>query len=326
MNSGGPQTLDIVGCGQVGKPDRAFVAFASPEPRCLGAANRFSDYRAGIFCLLRIEDEDNQDRANNVRILHDRFTACGKVVDCPMRHSDPIFGISGLLSAIIASEPADGVVSLDVSTFPRNSLLLVLRALANVVAPERIRLLYTEPSGYNLQSYEPLSYGLRRIAAVPTFSAPYRAEEELVLVMFLGFERDRVLGLWQCVAPHRTIAVIGEPPYRSEWRGVSEYINAAILAGLPENCVRRVDPRDPLATYALLKELLIDPRPAPAENFYIAPFGTKPQTIGIGCFCRDYARAATVVYAAPVASNQDYITQGVGSTWILPMPVTGDYP
>ena len=270
--------------------------------------------------MLRIEDEENTDRAKNVAELHALLSFCGRLVDCPMRHSDPIFGMQTVLDAIASTERQDGIVSVDISTFPRNSLLLTLRALMNVVAPACIRLVYTEPTGYNLTTCQPLSYGLKRIAAVPTFSAPYQAEEELVLILFLGFERDRVLGLWQCVAPHRTYAIIGAPPYKPEWRGISEYINAAILAGLPDSNILSVDPRDPSATYRLLKRMLIEDPSAKSDNYYIAPFGTKPQTVGVGCFCQQYPGVATVVYAAPVANNQDYITQGIGATWLLPMP------
>ena len=303
-----------------GKPDRAFICFASPEPRCLGAAQRFHEYRAGVLCIMRVTDEENPARECNVGKLHEYCAACGPVVECPTRHGDPLAGLSMLLDAVTSSGEEEGTVTVDISTFPRNSLLLTLRALMNVVPPRDLRLVYTEPGEYNLQAHLPLSYGLRQIAAVPTFAAPYRAEEELVLVIFLGFERDRVLGLWQSVAPHRTYVVIADPPYRAEWQGISEHINAAILAGLPTENVKRVDPRNPAATCDLLQTLLVDQCESPGDNYYIAPFGTKPQTVGICCFCQEYPKAASVVYAAPVANNLDYIAQGIGPTWIVPMP------
>ena len=315
-----PLMLPTVTIDRPGIADRALVVFASPEPRCLGAAQRFRDYQAEVVCLLRIEDEENAERAENIRQLQRLCAPCGQVVECPMRHGDPVYGIETVLHTIASHGQAGGTVSVDISTFPRNALLLTLRALMDLVSPDSIRLVYTEPAGYDLAAREPLSYGLQRIATIPTFSARYKAEEELVLIVFLGFERDRVLGLWQCVAPHRTVVVIGEPPYKPEWQGVSEHINAAILAGLPDTNIARVDPRDPGVTYRLLKTMLVDNRLASCVNYYIAPFGTKPQTVGVGCFCQRYPDVATIVYAAPVASNQNYITQGIGPTWRLSLP------
>ena len=229
------QRIERLTTATAGTPDWAFIAFGSPEARCLGAASRFHQYKAGNVCILRISDETNDEREANISILQDLCRPVGNIFDCPMKHEDPLFGIDTLLG-ILDHAKAGATVTIDISTFPRNALLIVLRALSKIKPSLTLRLVYTEPGAYKMAS-GPVSYGLSRIEVVPTYSAPYNADQELVLVIFLGFERDRVLGLWQCVAPHKTIVVIADPPYRPEWTGVSEHINAALLAGLPESNV-----------------------------------------------------------------------------------------
>ena len=115
-----------------------------------------------------------------------------------------------------------------------------------------------------------MSYGVRRVAVVPTFTASYRANQDLVLVMFLGYERDRTLGMWQSIEPNRTVAVIARPAYQPEWEGKVETLNTELLAGLDESSIHYVEPRSPIATYELLKSI-IRPENADAANYYIRP-------------------------------------------------------
>jgi hypothetical protein len=267
-----------------------------------------------------VADEENADREANIAELHRSCGPVGKIVDCPTEHADPLLGIDRILASVASAKPG-AVVTVDISTFPRNSLLLVLRALHGVNPALQLRLVYTEPGTYNVPS-APTSSGLCTIEVVPTYSAPYKADEELVLVIFLGFERDRVLGLWQSIAPHKTIVVIGDPPYRTEWTGVSEHINAALLAGLSDDSVYRVDPRNPSATFRLLEKLIGEREHR--DNYYIAPFGTKPQTVGVFSFCERYPKLANVVYAAPVAKSEDYLAAGIGPTWFLPVDLRAE--
>jgi len=300
--------------------DDAFVLFASPEHRCLGVVKRFGNYSASRSIVLHITDEENAERENNREAIRGILEQVSDCVDQPMRHDDPICGVTELAGLIQEAQTPDGWVTIDISTFPRNSLLLTLRAIDTLQPRPNVRLLYTEPGDYIPAISRPISSGLCQIGSVPTFSAPYTADQELVLVVFLGFERDRVLGLWQSIGPHKTIAVIGDPPYRPEWRGVSERINAALLAGVPEGSIFRVDPLNPLATYGFIRQVIGESPARGRDNFYLAPLGTKPQVVGVYLYTRAFPRHATVVYASPLARDQEYITKGLGATWRLPYP------
>src|SRR5204862_839741 len=123
----------------------------------------------------------------------------------------------------------------DISTFPKNSLLITLKSLELIESVKKLRILYTEPEAYSTVQERDHSFGLRRTGVVPTFSAPYRANRELVLIMLLGYEGDRALGIWQRVQPHRTVVAIGRPAYRTEWENFAERINAPLLAALQKD-------------------------------------------------------------------------------------------
>ncbi len=313
-----PAKLDAVRGDR--EPDVAFVVFASPEDRCLGAARRFASYRARTACILRITDEECPERERNLDELVSLCTWDEGPVVCPTTHADPLAGLNVLAQAVRAANRGGGRVTVDISTFPKISLLLTLKALQRLGSDLHFRLLYTEPGKYKDDLREPLSYGLRRVTVVPTFAAPYVASQELTLVMFLGYERDRALGLWQSVEPHRTLAVIGRPAYHPEWEGVSERLNAALLAGVGGESIFSVDPRNPLATYAFLKNVVHPRAERQRDNLCLAPLGTKPQCVGMYYFCSRFPRSATVIYASPLEPNHAYLSKGVGSTWILPQP------
>jgi hypothetical protein len=295
--------------------EAAFVVFASPEKRCLGAARLMRDYRPDTVCLLEITDEENKLRDDNIRELKALFGFTAHLQEVPMRHSDPILGMEGIVKAIRRVTDPSSPVTIDISTFPRDALLLTLRALSLMEQPRTIRLIYTEPARYIITQ---LRAGLRQVKTVPTYVAPYHADREIRLIIFLGFERDRALGLWESVEPHETIAIIGRPAYHDEWAGEAERINAALLSRLPASNIRHVDPRDPFATSTLLESILIDGGLWMKHNYYVAPLGTKPETVGLSYYWLKNPGTSTVIYASPIERNHEYISEDIGRTWVLP--------
>ena len=299
-------------------PDSTLLLFASPEVRCLGVPRLLEHYRVDQICIGRIIDEPNDTRAENIRKMERLCDGVAPIVPCSFKHSDRLFGLDELARIASRGTGKQRVVAIDISTVPRNSLLLALRTLDRLPTTIVPRILYTEPGDYRRELDQPLSYGLRGVTVVPTFVAPYVASQELVLIIFLGYERDRTLGIWQGIEPHRTIAVVARPAYHPEWEGLTEKLNAPLLAAIDRRNIRYVDPRSPPATAAFLeKEIAAGSWPA-ETNFYIAPMGTKPQTVGLYSFLRKHPDAATVVYGSPIESNNEYISTGVGQTWELP--------
>lgn len=318
MKGNYPVKVEKVEPYEENRPDSTLIVFASPEVRCLGVAKLTDTYRVEQVCIVKITDEPNEAREENIRQLRALCGRVAPVVECDFRHCDPVFGLNEL-AAIVSSRGADDrIVAVDISTFPRNALLLTLRVLDRLPFRVSLRILYTEPAEYAPNLDQPLSYGLKRVTVVPSFVAPYTASQELVLVLFLGYERDRALGLWQSIEPHKTIAVLGRPAYHPEWEGVSEKLNAPLLAALDSASIRYVDARNPIDTAVLLRREIVEGSWPEGTNFYIAPMGTKPQVVGIYSFFRECGNRASVVYASPIERNHEYMSKGIGRTWELP--------
>jgi hypothetical protein len=53
-------------------------------------------------------------------------------------------------------------------------------------------------------------------------------------------------------------------------------------------------------------------------NVVIAPFGTKPQTVGVFLFCLEHPKVQ-VVYSFPTSYTRSYIQRQAGDTLLLPM-------
>jgi len=318
MNHEVPQKVTELGTTLPERTDGAFIVFASPETRCLGSSRLFKGYKAEVVCVLVIADEPNNARTKNVQQLRDQCKDAGPMEEITVQHADVVFGIDKLIQVVRQSVGKGAPVTVDISTFPKNSLLVALRAIDRIDTVSRVRLVYTEPGSYRTPLDQPLSYGLRNVEVVPTYVAPYQANEELVLVMFLGYERDRAIGMWQRIQPHQTVLAIAHPPYHPEWKGTAETLNAQLLAAFAEDDVHRVDPRNPIAARDFLRRVILPERAGAHANFFIAPTGTKPQAVGVYLFCKAHPQAATVVYAQPVEFNHAYLSSGVGPTWLLP--------
>lgn len=306
-----------------GGPDQAFVLFASPEMRCLGVAQRIHNYRAKKVVILRITDEENMKREKRVGELRTLLKDVGPIEIVDTRHDDPLVGLNHL-AEVVARTDTSGRISVDVSTFPKNSLLLTLRTIETASGCGSVNTLYTEAANYKLRPPGTPLFGLRRIGVIPTFGAEFQPNEELLLIMLLGYERDRAVAVWQRVQPHRTVAAISRPSFRPEWDGVAEKVNAPLLAAIGEEAVHNVDPRNPWATCDFLEEVITDMGDSVSENYYVAPLGTKPQTVGVYLFCRKHPDCVSVIYGSPVAREHEYLAEGVGPSWLLTGWETGN--
>lgn len=315
-----PIQVDTVATAVEGTPDAILVVFASPETRCLGVVKKLQGYRVRRICVLRIIDEPNKDRQANIDELEASCEGIAPVEFCDFKHAEPLFGIDELADKIESVFEPSATITIDISTFPRIALLLVLKMLARrfVRRDAGLRLLYSEADGYTDRKGFVAS-GLSRVSIVPTFSATYTAAEELILILFLGYEGDRALGISQAIEPHRTIVAIPKPEMREGWRGLSEEYNSALLAGLDKTDVYAVDPHNPQSTVAFLRDVILERSWPEGTNFYIAPLGTKPQAVGVCQFCVEHPNAANVVYASPLSHSDQYITKGFSKAWELPV-------
>ena len=180
---------------------------------------------------------------------------------------------------------------------------------------ENTKIVYSEPQQYLADINTPLSFGIKKVGIIPTFKGRYNPQEELKLILFLGYEGDRALALLENIEPHKTIFVIPKPAFYPEWEGVTEELNRAILSLAERSSIFYSHSQDPNSTYDLLKKI-IDPLDSDnIDNWYIAPLGTKLQAIGVYYFVSEYPEIASVIYGTPIKHNEKSFSEGIGKTF-----------
>jgi hypothetical protein len=115
-------------------------------------------------------------------------------------------------------------VLIDITSFPKPTLLLLLRELVRLRATGL--LFYVEPLDYEL----PISNGVKDVRTLPLFGEDYDPKKQKFLLLILGFEGLRAHAVWETFDPHKTVAMVGEPFQEHErWRNIAEHENALIL-------------------------------------------------------------------------------------------------
>jgi hypothetical protein len=211
----------------------------------------------------------------------------------------------------------DSSIVLDISVFTKRHLLMMLRWLDDEGLWERLTIVYSEPEDYDVSQYIPLSFGLTSFHQIPGFSACPDVSRPVHLVLFLGYEGDRALAVYEKVEPMRATLVVPHPPYNPSWIGRTEKFNADLLALVGEGRIQKVDPIDPNATAEALVQIFGDGRGRGEHAKIVCPLGTKPQTLGIYSYMRECADPPAVVYASPLRHNHGFYSHGVGKSWVL---------
>lgn len=182
---------------------------------------------------------------------------------------------------------------------------------------DRLTVIYSEPDEYDVSEYIPLSFGLASLQHIPGFSACPDLSRPVHLALFLGYEGDRALAVYEQVQPLQTTLVIPHPPYKTHWLGRTEKFNADLLALVGGDPAIKVDPIDPDATIIALAKIFGEASQRNRLAKIISPLGTKPQTLGIYTYLRDCADPAALVYAGPLRHNHSFFSHGIGATWLL---------
>jgi hypothetical protein len=221
----------------------------------------------------------------------------------------------GFLRQILSEHT--GPVVVDISVFTKRHLLLILRWLDDEGLWGNVFVVYSEPDEYDVSEHLPLSYGLASVHQIPGLPASPDLSRPVHLVLFLGYEGDRALAVYEQVQPLRTTLIIPDPPYKPSWQGRTEQLNADLLKLAGANLVTKVDGLDPDASVRLLTDALGDSRSRGDYAALVSPLGTKAQTLGVYMYVRQCSAPPAIVYASPLRHNHEFFSHGIGTTWLL---------
>jgi hypothetical protein len=311
-------------------PDDILICCASFEDRCLGVLKRFDrEYKArNSFVFYYIEPEEISPEENiglcaeNKENLENglRKVTEQRTILLPVERSSVIHGLQAFLKRCaeegISLENMQ--ISIDISGFTKQYILLLLKVLDN--SNNHLRIIYTKPQKYGAHFGKPLSEGVRRILTIPFFEghiSPWKDKDFLIL--FLGYEGDRALSIWNEYEPSRTLAFIGKPVFHRYWEVTTIKLNQSLLIS-PTVEFDFISSSNPFLVRNKLEKTLekLSYKFKKDYNYYISPLGTKLQTVGIYLFTKNGKYPSPqLVYAVPRRYFKERAV-GIGETsWFL---------
>jgi hypothetical protein len=167
-----------------------------------------------------------------------------------------------------------GSVTIDISTFPRQELLLLLRYIKMLNSDGKVRILYTSPLKYG--SWQ--SKGIKEIITVPSFAGTQIPGRKKLLVILAGFEEERMIKLWEEHEPSKTILVIGDPPTSKQFLRINK-MKSRMIYNRSNVIESQASARDPFVFCSDLENILNQYKRD--YNIFISPMNTKIQTVGL---------------------------------------------
>ena len=305
--------------GEVHLPDGAMlVTCSSHEHRCRGFADRAGDWSPGEVVLFHYDDE-NPIREENHQQMESAFRKTGcRLTFLEFTESDAVASLRDNLQKLREAVDRCGgkAVVIDISVFTKRHLLMMLRWLDDSGLWNSLYVVYSEPEDYLVSDFIPLSFGLKSLQPTPGFSACPDLSRPVHLVMFLGYEGDRAMAVYEQIQPLKTTLAVPHPPYRANWAGRTERFNRDLLALAGAEAVHKVDALDPDGASGTLAEVL---GRSGRDDFarIVCPLGTKPQTLGMYEYVRKTDDPPAIVYAGPLRHNHTFYSKGLGQTWVL---------
>lgn len=290
---------------QIGKiPDDSILIIASDSPNERGRHPVFRQaYKSGDRRVLSVEEEDF-----TTVTLSANFFDIDKVVNLKNR------------KALVQSIPDQCPVWLDISGLTFGAWSSFFSALITSGRP--LVAIYNEPQVYDEHSQPvtttqfDLTSRLRRVSPPPGL-ANIRGPDDnskTVFVPFLGFEGDRARHLFLQLdpSPAHIIPIIGVPGFRAEYPQFAVASNVDFFD--QNNCyknIRMTRANSPFESLQILKEIDTDFRD---HYLYVAPLGTKPNTLGALMFLINNRPNVEIMYDNPLVKQGG--REGIGKTHI----------
>lgn len=315
-----PLKLDIIENIRKNEPDDVFICCGSPEERCKGTIRKLaSDYKANAVFLLRYTNHESPKRKENIKEMRERLKKVGHIIDFVIDEEKPIPVMQDIIQHIekYTSDRAQPRLTLDISTTIKWHLLILLKAIDLKNNFKEVRFLYTEPEDYMTDLFQPLSFGIRQIFPIPTYSGNYDFSKDSLLILLLGYEGDRALALLEETDPAECLLLIAKPAYHKEWERRTEAMNKGIINIVGQPSIEYIHSRNPVKVAQQLNEILSKPKYL-SYNRIISPLGTKPQTLGLYLYLSTNPANTVLIYGTPSRHNELFYSRGIGRSWVLP--------
>ena len=302
-------------------PDSIFLSAVSFEGRCMNSPRLLSgDYLTQEFVLVRYRGTDKEKKRNShqnelVKTLESHLAENGRGTVIYCDKDDPVDGWVKLSEALAKSNLSNGRITIDITAFTKQYLLVLVNSMREAYPSASIRFLYT-PGYYKVSPSHPeksaLSWGVKEIKPILGFLGNSVPWQDDVLVLFLGYEGERAFQIMQKLEPKKIVVVLPDPPSYPNADRPTRTLNSRILnrsgGDLEKHKANTVDPE---SARDLLLQLSKKYEDEGKCNLIVSPLCTKMQVLGILLFF--WAKKGTkaqVIYASPFWYNEKKYTSG----------------
>ena len=281
-----------------------YITSLSFEDRCLALPSDImaSDETEKEVVVLDFSGYENVDPylANRARIIQSLAAANCSTRTFAVSLASPLDGRRQLEELIREECPAK--VLLDISTLPRNYLFTICHLLAESKVDTTIR--YYKPEIYGRQ----LSRGVRRVQAIPGFEGDAVGVGATILVLILGFEGYKAVYAWEQLGASKTVALIGDPPYKQDFLGIAQRNNSELLERLGDRAdVRPLHTFDVETAHKQLLQVYEDLwRQYENVEITVCPLGTKPQSLAAFALAYQHPSVSVAYVSSLIYYTGDY--------------------
>lgn len=298
------------------------IACSSHEERCEAFFRRKGDWQPDSVVVFRYDDPNPRREARHDTLVKAFSSQSCKPLSLPFAEGDAAGSLQSNIQALDATLEQNGSrpIVIDISVLTKRHLLMLLRWLDDRGCWDRLWIAYSEPAYYVVSDHIPLSFGLARIHQIPGLPATPDMSRPIRLVVFLGYEGDRALAVYEHVQPMETTLVVPDPPFREMWRGRTEAFNRDLMKLVGKDRVVKMSAIDPAGVAEGLRSHLGGEAQRSPHCNVVCPLGTKPQAVGIYMYARTCSDPPAIIYASPLRHNHGFYSSGIGKSWLLRVP------
>lgn len=166
-------------------------------------------------------------------------------------------------------------VILDISTFNRQNLLVILRSLRKILNVPELEIIYTVPKEVN----DELSKGATGFSNIPFFDGKFSIEKKKLLILLIGYEVDRPLLLWRELEPSRVILAEGVEPTAEHFYKRNKEAADEIRKFIRSSEDMPICANDPYKARDQLSNIFR--KELKNYNIFVSPLNTKLQVVGL---------------------------------------------
>ena len=283
--------------------DYTLILFTDSEARCRGLFDKLeNDKPESVKIFSNGYDKKN---ANDAQSLFG-----GKIID--VKNS----GEMELVSAVSKNIESEAKIVVDISILNQLETFLLMNLLDENDSLSNTDIIYSTPENYTSIDDKSSSKGIGTIESVPGFVNCSPLNQNILLIMLLGFEPARSTAIYHNYDPDETHLILPYPPYKEEWEEKTYYENSRLIHEIGEERAHKMHSKDP-SKFVQDFMSMIENNDLTLEEFntYLSPLSTKPQTIGLYYIWRENEKNVSLIHSEPLEKNKLFTSNGIQETW-----------